>query len=322
MKFSMTETVFHDDKYILHRVKFGIYITLEVPSIVLSLLIFIFFLTHQHILRIRQNQALLLLLIVNFVQIVLNLPMVIHYNHLGYISPATKAYCIWWEFIEYTLNASGEILMSIISIQRHLLIFHGELFHKRFYRYLLHHIPLSLFGIIYPIVFYFCVILLYTCDGTQLDFTLNACGMTACYLVYSKVLATYDWIVNNGMPIILITFANAILLARVVRQKLRRQRVMPWKKQRRMTIQLLSISSLYFLGWFPSIMIAVVQQLWSPTFLADAQVDYIYDLIYLICLFLPWVCLGLFPEFTNWIRMYVFRRNAAQNIIRPATRAF
>ncbi|CAF1115395.1 unnamed protein product [Adineta ricciae] len=247
--------------------------------------------------------------------------MVIHYNRLGYISPATVAYCTWWEFIEYTLNASGEILMSIISIQRHLLIFHGELFHKRFYRYLLHNIPLCLFGIIYPIVFYFCVLVFYTCDGTQLNFTLNGCGIAACYLVYSKVLATYDWAVNNGMPIILITFANVILLVRVVRQKLRRQRVMPWKKQRRMTIQLLSISSLYFFGWFPSMVVAVVQQLWYPTFLADAQLDYIYDLVYFICLLLPWVCLGLFPEFTNWIRMCVFRLNAAQNIIRPATRA-
>ena len=196
----MNDTIvgtFKEDKYIVHRVKFALYLILEIPSILISLLIFIFFLTHQTAVRIRQNQAPLLLLIVNFVQMTMNLPMVIHYNRLGHISPATVTYCIWWEFIEYTLNASGEILMSIISIQRHLLIFHGYLFHNRFYRYLFHHIPL-LFGIIYPILFYLFVLLFYTCDGTLLDYTLNQCGMAACYLVYSKVLGTFDWAVNNG----------------------------------------------------------------------------------------------------------------------------
>jgi hypothetical protein len=40
----------------------------------------------------------------------------------------------------------------------------------------------------------------------------------------------------------------------------------------------------------------------DPTFLAEIQTDYFFDLIYLVCLFLPWVCLGLLPELLVWIK--------------------
>ena len=50
-------------------------------------------------------------------------------------------------------------------------------------------------------------------------------------------------------------------------------------------------------------------------FLIQIQTDYVFDLIYLICLLLPWVCLELFPEFTNWIWNRLYRRH--RNAIRP-----
>ncbi len=127
------------------------------------------------------------------------------------------------------------------------------------------------------------------------------------------------WTVDNGLPIIIISIANAVLIVRVVRQKRRRQGYVTWRQQRRMTLQLLSISCLYFFAWFPNLLIGLVQQLYSPTFLIDIQFDYILYFIYLICLLLPWVCLGLFPEFTNWISTRIFRRNPAHNVITPMT---
>ena len=143
----------------------------------------------------------------------------------------------------------------------------------------------------------------------------NVCGFANCYLVYNKVLGTYDWAVDNGLPVVIIALANVALIVRVIRQKRRRQQLVSWRKQRRMTLQLLSISCLYFFAWFPNLIIGVVQQLFLPTFLIQIQTDYIFDLIYLICLLLPWVCLGLFPEFTNWIWNRLYRRH--HNAIRP-----
>ncbi|CAF1153568.1 unnamed protein product [Adineta steineri] len=307
---------FKEEKIVLHRVKFGILLILEIPSIILSLLFLIFFLTHRTVLRVRQNQGLILLLFVNFIQVTFDLPMVVHFNRLGHVSPATPAYCTWWTFIEYTLDGISEMLMATISIQRHIFIFRAHMFNNRLYRYLLHHAPL-LVCIVYPITFYLTVIVFSSCDGTQWDYTSNVCGLANCYMVYNPPLATYDWGVDNGLPIVVITIANVALLVRVIRQKLRRQGTVSWKKQRRMTVQLLSISLLYFIAWFPNIVIGLIQQLLIPTFLIGIQFDYIFDLLYLICLLLPWICLGLFPEFTRWIRKLLFHRNAVHNIVRP-----
>jgi hypothetical protein len=241
--------------------------------------------------------------------------MVIHFNRLGRVSPATPGYCTWWTFFEYTLDVQSEMLMAAISIQRHMFIFQIHLLNVRLYRYLLHHLPL-LFCLIYPIILYLYLVVLYPCDGTQWDYTSNACGFDNCYLVYNKAVGTFDWAVDNGSPIFIISIANIALIVRVVRQKRRQGRV-SWRKQRRMTLQLLSISCLYFFAWFPNLFIGLVQQLFNPTFLFDIQFDYLVNLIYLICLLSPWVCLGLFPEFTDWIWKSVFCHNVAHNTVGP-----
>jgi hypothetical protein len=161
------------------------------------------------------------------------------------------------------------------------------------------------------------IIVFYPSDGTQWDFTASGCGYANCYLLYDKVLATFDWTVDNGLPIIVIFLANLTLVIRVIKQKYRRQRVVNWQNQRRMTLQLTSISSLYLLAWSPSIVIAVMQQFISATFAAQIQTDYTMDLIYLVCLLLPWLCLGLLPEFTKWIRKYLRCEGLTRNVVRP-----
>jgi hypothetical protein len=299
---------FTDEKYVLHRVIFSILLTLQIPSILLSLLIFTFFFTHRALLHVRQNQALILLLVINFIQVTFDLPMVINFNRLGRISPATPAYCTWWTFLEYTLNVASEILMATISIQRHIFVFQANLFNVRLYRYLFHHIPL-LFCIIYPIILYLIIVVFYPCDGTQWDYSSNACDLANCYLVYNKVLTTYDWVVDTGLPTVVLIVSDVALVVRTIRQKIRRQRIISWRKQRRMTLQLLSISSLYFIAWFPNLVIGLVQEFILPTFLIEIQVDYIFYLTYLVCLLIPWVCLGLFPEFTKWIQNDLIRQN-------------
>ncbi|CAF1153549.1 unnamed protein product [Adineta steineri] len=301
---------------IIRHVKFGILLILEIPSVLLTLMILIFFIAHRAVLRVRQNQGLFLLIIVNFIQVTFDLPMVIDFNRIGRVNPATPAYCSWWTFIEYTLNGAGEMLMATISIQRHVIVFQAHVFNNRWYRYLFHHIPL-LFCIVYPVTLYLIIIIFAPCDGTQWDYTSNVCGLANCYMVYNPPLATYDWGVDNGLPIVVITIANVALLVRVIRQKLRRQGTVSWKKQRRMTVQLLSISLLYFIAWLPGIVVAVIQQLFIPGFLAEIQVEYIFYLTYMICLFVPWVCLGLFPEFIKWIWSDVLHRTTPSNVIKP-----
>jgi hypothetical protein len=307
---------FEDEHFLLHRIKFLILVILQIPSIILSVFIFAFFVTHQALLRTPQNQALLLLLLVNFVQVSFDLPMPIHFYYLGHVSPATAAYCTWWTFFEYTLLTASEFIMATISIQRHMLVFQSHVLRIRWKRWLLHYLPLLL-CLIYPIVLYLNLVVFYPCDGTQWDFTSNLCGLANCYLVYSKILGTADWAVDTGLPIVIILFANVALVVRFIQQKRRRQQIISWQKQRRMTLQLLSISCLYLIAFLPSVIIGLVQQLGSPTFAVQIQSNFIIDLSYLICLFIPWVCLRMIPELTRWVLGRLRLQHRARNTVGP-----
>ncbi|CAF0785049.1 unnamed protein product [Adineta steineri] len=289
-----------NNAYLIHSIKFFVVLVLEISAIILFLLIFLFFTTNRRYLKKLQNQALLILFIVNFIQLSLNIPIFMHFVRLHRVSPATGAYCKTWMYIESTLDAANEFLVAVISIQRHTLIFRPNLLNIRFKLYLLYYLPL-LFCIIYPVVFYMGTIILYSCDDAQWNFTLNMCGDTICYFSNNVVLAGYDWIVNTGLPIIAIILGNLILVIRVIKQKHRRQRTVSWSKQRHMTLQLISISSLYLLSWLPNVIIGIMQQINPSDYLYEIEEYIVSDFTYLICLLLPWMCLGLLPDFKKWI---------------------
>lgn len=311
----MSDIYIYDyNKYVLHRTKFSILLILQIPALILSFLILYFFKKNPTIRQAPHNRALLILLLVNFIQLSFTLPLNLHFYAVGYISPASPIYCTWWTFIEFTLYVTSEYLIATISIQRHMLVFHGHILRIRWMRFLFHHIPL-VFCLIYPFTFYLFVIILYPCDGQQWDYTSNLCGFADCYLLFNKILATYDWSVNNGLPMVINALANILLILRVIQQKRRQQRPVRWRQQRRMTIQLVAISSLYLTAWTPSLTVGLIQILGQPTFLAEIQTNYFLDLIYLVCLFLPWISLGLLPELLAWIKI-LFHCKPSRNAIR------
>ncbi|CAF1394951.1 unnamed protein product [Adineta steineri] len=307
-----------NEGHLIHSIKFFIVLILEISAITLFLLIFTFFITNRQYLKKLQNQALLILFMVNFTQLSLDIPMLLDFLRLNRVNPATGTYCKTWMYIESTLDAANEFLVAIISVQRHTLIFQPNLLHIRFKRYLFYYVPL-LFCIIYPVIFYMGTIILYSCDEAQWNFTLNACGDTICYLSDNEILAGYDWIMNTGLPIFVIILGNVILVIRVIRQKHRRQRTVSWSKQRHMTLQLISIASLYLLTWLPNVIIGVMQQISPSNYLYALEEYIVSDLTYLICLLLPWMCLGLLPDFKKWMLKLLHRVKKPTNIVGTTT---
>ena len=160
----------HYQMWILYRVKFSLLFTLAIPTFFLSLLIFYFFLKNRAISQVPQNYALLILLVVNFIQLSVLTPFSIHFYALGSVHPATPFYCTLWTFLLSILYVISEYLMATISIQRHMLVFHSHVLRIRWMRILFHHSPL-LFCLIYPTTFYTLTIFAYHCDGTQWDYT-------------------------------------------------------------------------------------------------------------------------------------------------------
>ena len=297
----------------LHRIKFSILLTFQVPAYILSLLIFAFFIKNTRLLSISHNQALLVLLVVNFIQLTITLPMNLHFYAVSAVVPSTPTFCQWWTFIEFSLYVTSEYLMATISVQRHMLVFNAHVMRVCWMRWLLYYSPL-IFSLTYPGIFYLGAIIFYPCDGSQYDFTSNVCGFTPCYLLFNKVLGTFDWAVNNGVPMVINALANVLLVVRVIRHKRQQNRTVSWKQQRRMTVQLFWISSLYLIAWSPCLVVGLVQILGYPTFMASIQTSYFLDLIYVVCLFLPWVILGLLPELDNWLKSFC-GLNRVRNVV-------
>jgi len=100
-------------------------------------------------------------------------------------------------------------------------------------------------------------------------------------------LYSIDWIVNTISPIVIIILANLGLVIRLVHsmRKIRSQRRLIWKRQKKLTIQLLTFSSLHTIVWTPSTVIAILQTLVFPNLYND--IPQIYDAYYMIYFLYP-----------------------------------
>jgi hypothetical protein len=135
--------------------------------------------------------------------------------------------------------------------------------------------------------------------------------------MYNRILSAVDWTVNGGLPIIVITIANISLVIRVVWQKHRLHQIISWQKQRHMTLQLLSISCLYMIAWFPNTIFAIIHHITQSKAVARIHLNYIYDLLYLACLFIPWVSIGMLPGFKKWLLQRIHQQSMIHNTVAP-----
>jgi hypothetical protein len=71
-----------------------------------------------------------------------------------------------------------------------------------------------------------------------------------------------------------------------------------------MILQLWAISSLYLGMWMPLELTGLIGLYWDPTFLLQAQIDYIYLIPYLVHLIYPFIVLVTYHN-----EMLNFKRN-------------
>ncbi|CAF3554959.1 unnamed protein product [Rotaria socialis] len=299
-----------------YSVKFAILIAFEIPSILVSILIFVYFGWNRNTPIKDHHHSILVLLVVNFVQVTTDLPMPMDFYRLGgIVQPATSAYCTWWAWYEFSLNIINGYLMEWISIERHLLIFHSgflrNLGAKK--QRLLRIVPLVLCMIWSPI--YYCIVVIFSpmCENTRY-FNSLLCGMP-CYLRTSW--GTFDLFFNGIFQVLIISIFNLALLVRVINQSLmvvgRVQN--NWRKQRKLALQLGMISFVYLVVWIPISIGQLGESYINPNFFL-VQLDTFNFLVYLVPLVLPIVCLMSMQQLIIKFKSRLFRQNGA--MVMPA----
>ncbi len=110
-------------------------------------------------------------------------------------------------------------------------------------------------------------------------------------------MADWDLFFNNYTPLLCIPIFCSIIYIRVFiqRQHMKQQRF-KWRRDKRLILQLWLISSLYLAMWMPLQITVLVETYWTPSFLLQAEIDYMYLFPYLIHLIYPYMVLLSFQE--------------------------
>lgn len=291
-----------------YTIKFAVLLTLQIPSLMISILIFAYFGYYRTTTVKSYNRSILLLLLINFLQVTTDLPMVINFYRLdGIVAPAVSAYCTWWVWFEFSLNTINGFLMAWISVERHLLIFHSHFMRGAgtWKRFLLKICPLVICSLWGPIYYLLAVVISPMCTSDWY-FDSLLCGVP-CYLMTSW--GTFDLFFDVIFPVLTIFLTNLALFLRVVYRKTmvigRTQN--NWKRQQKLAIQLGMISFVYLAVWVP-VSIAQLGQIYvSPSFLAQ-ELDTFNFLVYIVPLILPFLCLMSMPELIQTLKKILFPR--------------
>ncbi|CAF1310247.1 unnamed protein product [Adineta ricciae] len=146
----------------------------------------------------------------------------------------------------------------------------------------------------YPSIYYLIIFVFIPCP-LSVNIQKTRCGLTNCG--YGNGLTTlWDGIFNNMIPVFSIIIFSFLLIIRVWYQKYRMRQRFQWKKYRKMTIQLLSISLIYLIFLFPpTILLCLYSSGLSYYVGADFYSASLY-LSYVITLLLPIVSTFSLPE--------------------------
>ena len=232
----------------MNRVKFGIFLALQIPSLVCSLYLFSQYATRPNLRRSIHHHVLFALLCSSFLFVAIPISASEAFFYTSYVRPASVFFCASWTWIHYSTNVGNLVLMAFACGERHWLLFRLNPLRTKWIRVICHYIPIAA-CMLYPTLFYFVLIYLYPCVPVY-DFTQLLCVMP-CYFLSSNV-ANFDTYVNNWVPIFAIPFLSGTLLFRFLLQKRRMHiEMFQWKRDRKMVVQLFSIAALYLCMWSP-----------------------------------------------------------------------
>ena len=276
--------------------------TLLLVAMVVSIPCFIFVLYHflasRALRSALNNHVIILLLISNGIQTVTDVPMRLSYYYLGVIWPSSVYYCYVWFFLDYYLFTTCFLLLTWGSVERHILVFRMQLYNTRLRRVLGHYLPLV--GCwMYPLVYYVVFFFWYPCENYY-DESVGNC-VTPCYLWESAVMALYEQIAHGIALMCLISFFNVLLIIRVLRRRQQMGRQFTWASNRKMTLQLLSVCSLFFITNIGYFVIQIGRLLGSENF-GRTVAAWVFPLSMFMPLLIPFVCLSTVQNLQGKIR--------------------
>ncbi|CAF1385220.1 unnamed protein product [Adineta ricciae] len=288
-----------------YRIEFSLALIFEIQAICISLIIFIYFAQKPATRLKQQHHSWLVLLILNFVQLIFDLPVALSFYYRGRLWPESDAFCAWWVWLSFSCDTTALFLMAWISIERNILVFHSQnMTQVGWKKWILHVLPLIICLIWAPIVYLILIVSNSQCTNAW-NYETLLCG-PPCY-TYTGFLGIYDFVFNVCVSLGINILVNALLIIRVVREKMSHQPAINWRRHRKMILQFWAISTLHIALWSPLVIVSLIQMTAMPSFMADQYTTLEY-ILYYMPLLLPATCLSAIPDLVNKIMNFGWKR--------------
>jgi len=265
----------------------------DVPALLCCIFVLYHLLSKKDLREAIHNHVWIIILLLLIVYEVIPIPQHLQYFMTGVVRPSTPMYCLVWWFIDWGFYYTISVLLLFASIERHFLIFHSQMTATTRKRLIFHYLPLIVI-ILFMMVFYIVAIFAPGCESTY-DYTVDLCGMYPCSgsMLFFQI---FEGVVFSIVLPIILTITNLILLIRVVWQKYRVHRSVQWKKQRKLAIQVIFMSSIYLLFNLPPTIVYLVRVFrHSASEPALPRILFYYS--YMPTFVLPFGCLTTLPKF-------------------------
>jgi hypothetical protein len=310
-----TSEITNDELIPSRQVQFWTILVVQIPSLACTIYLLYHLLFDKKLRKALHNHVILLLIFFSFLVEVIDNPLYLDaFLHNGRNSfQSSPTICLLWWLIDYGVYGAITVFLTWASFERHILIFyHNQLLRTKRKRILFHYIPLGIL-FIYMIGFYIGVILFPPCENI-FDYNSESCGGSPCYQEVSW-LNIWDYLIHGTMCIVIEAIFTITLLIRVIWTRYRARQRIHWRKHRKMTIQLLSISILSLSFNLPQNLIIAVQQMMPGISDFGSEIEpYFFYLVDFVVLFLPLVSLGCLPEL--WPK-FILCKQRRQRIVAP-----
>ena len=296
-------------------VRFWSYLVFNVLSVICSIFALYYLLIDRKLRRALHNHIIIVLLFIGLIYELTDILWILYFNYTGLPMFASITFYLIWVFVDYAFYSAQIALFAWATIERHILIFHDRLISTKMRRLILHYLPIVLIPT-YCFIYYCLVYFAPFCENS-FDSFIGGGIYIPC--VFSRTfLGSWDLIVHQVVPTLIIVIFSVGLIVRVIWQKRRLNQAVSWRKHRKMMIQLISISCVYVVFNFPWTFLVFAFQYGLSPDAANVPLLYAGYLYYYVIFVFPFACCGSLPELRTQFINIIFccRKRQADGAVR------
>lgn len=297
-------------------VRFWMYLAFVIPSILCAMFCLYELLFTRALRKALNNHVMIAIVFLVLMYNVTTIVWFIDFYRTGRTMFFTPAFCLIWGYSDFAFFSSILFAVAWASIERHILIFYQNLFATRMKRVFFHYAPLCI-STLYPFIYYMFIFFVHPCNVIHSP-TVYECGSYFCAFT-DPVMHYWDTFANNIAPVFSIVIFSVALLGRVWYSKYRANQPMRWRNYRKMTIQLLSVSSLYVILMFPPMFIHTVYVAGVPPTFAEGFYTITTYTCYFVFFLTPFGTMFSLPELRSRLSNIFRTCRLRTHTILPAT---